>query len=112
MKLAFTLPETPTLRVIYTKSGTNYSAVIPNPRTADGLLTTMLARHVGSSQIVRLEPIQPRSDFQRMDPASRQWAKYAAMTACLLFLLAFGAQAMPPNGVELPASVVEWQNVC
>jgi len=106
MKLAFTLPETPTLRVIYTRGGTNYSATIPNPRTADGLLATMLARHVGSSQIVRLEPIQPRGDFERGHPAAARWAKYAAMTACLCFIL------IGPRPVELPASVIEWQNVC
>ena len=81
MKLAFTLPETPMLRVIYTKSGTNYSAVISNPHTADGLLTAMLARQCGSSQIIRLEPIQPRGDFEHGDPANSRWAKYAAMTA-------------------------------
>jgi hypothetical protein len=106
MKQAFAIPETPTLRVIYTKGGTNYSAVIPNPHTADGLLTTMLTRHVGSSQIVRLEPIQPRGDFERGHPAAGRWAKYAAMTACVLCLITFTAP------VELPASSIEWQNVC
>jgi hypothetical protein len=108
MKIAFTLPETPTIKVIYTKSGTTYSAVIPNPHNADTLLCTMLARQVGSSQIVRLEPIQPPREVQRGHPAQHRLAKYASLTACVLGLLTFTAL----ESVELPASVVEWQNVC
>ena len=107
MKLAFTLPETPTLKVIYTKGGTNYSAVIPNPHTTDGLLMAMLkTRQVGASQITKLEPVQPRGDFDRGHPAAHRMAKYVAMTACVLCLLTF---TVP---VELPASSIEWQNVC
>jgi hypothetical protein len=108
MKLAFTLPETPTIKVIYSKGGTNYSAVIPNPQSTDSLLCTMLDKQVGASQIVRLEPIQPRQELHRGHPAQHRMAKYVALTACVAFILG----ATISQTVELPASVIEWQNVC
>jgi hypothetical protein len=106
MKLAFAIPQTETIKVIYNKGGTTYSATIRNPHSVDGLLCTMLDRQVDSSQIVRLEPVQPRGDFDRGHPAQHRLTKYVAMTACVLCLLTFTAP------VELPASSIEWQNVC
>ena len=79
MKVAFAIPETPTIRVIYTKGGTNYSAVIPNPKSTDGLVVAMLnTRLVGVSQITKLEPIQHRQEFHRGHPAHNRLAKYAS----------------------------------
>jgi hypothetical protein len=77
MKVAFAIPETPTIRVIYTKSGTNYAGIIANPKSTDGLVAAMLTRQVGVSQIVRLEPIQPRQEFHRGHPAAQRLARYA-----------------------------------
>lgn len=77
MKLAFAIPETPTIKVIYTKNGTQYGGVITNPKSTDGLVAAMLTRQVGVSQIVRLEPIQPRQEFHRGHPAAQRMARYA-----------------------------------
>jgi hypothetical protein len=78
MKVAFAIPETPMIRVIYTKNGTNYAAVIANPKGTDGLVAAMLTRQAGVSQIVRLEPIQPRQEFHRGHPAAHNMARYAS----------------------------------
>lgn len=79
MKLAFAIPETPTIKVIYTKCGTNYSAVIPNPKSTDGLVIAMLnTRQVGVSQITKLEPIQPRQEVYHAHPAAHRLTKYAS----------------------------------
>ena len=78
MKVAFAIPETPTIRVIYTKSGTNYAGVITNPKSTNNLVAAMLTRQVEVSQIVRLEPIQPRQEFHRGHPAHNRLDKYAS----------------------------------
>lgn len=77
MKLEFKLPETPTCKVIYERDGTKYSATIPTPSNADGVVSVMLARQVGVSQIRGIEPIHPLQPLRRGHPADHQMVKYA-----------------------------------
>ncbi len=66
MKLPFPLPTTAAIKVVYTHQGTTYGATIANPRTHDGVISAMLARKVGASQIVRIEALPPQvSSFHR-----------------------------------------------
>lgn len=77
MKSAFTFPTTPMCRVVYTRQGVNYAAVIPTPVNTDGLVSAMLTRQAGLSQIARIEPIQPRQEVSHVHPAAATLARYA-----------------------------------
>jgi hypothetical protein len=76
MKITFAIPETPMVRVIYNRDGTQYGGVIPNPKDTDGLVSSMLSRQVGVSQIVRIEPVQPRQELHHGHPAQHRLAQY------------------------------------
>lgn len=106
---AFTLPSTPMCRVVYTRQGTNYGATMQTPADVEDLRMAMLAKSppVASKDIVRIEPVTPLSPMNHGHPAAHRMVKYAALTACLLVLGLTISQT-----VELPASVIEWQNVC
>ena len=116
MKQAFALPNTPTSRVTYTQRKfmgnpcVPYatSAVIKTPKSNDDLLMVMLARQVGQSDINGIEGIEPPKEFQRGHPAQHRLTKYASLATACLFLLFVPM----PQSIELPASTVEWQNVC
>lgn len=64
-------------RVIYTREGVNYSATIPTPVNTDGLVSAMLTRKAGLSDIHRLEPVEPRREVRHTHPAAHGMAKYA-----------------------------------
>lgn len=77
MKKTFGLPATPSCRVVYIKDGVSYAGVLnPTPKSNDELQRRMLERHIAVSQIDRLEPIQPRADFQHNHPAAYQLSQY------------------------------------
>jgi hypothetical protein len=83
------------------------SAVIKTPKSNDELLIVMLARQIGQSDINAIEGIEPQKEFQRGHPAQHRLVKYASLAAaCVLFLVIL------EKPVELPASSIEWQNVC
>lgn len=73
------LPNTPMCRVVYHRTGTNYGAVIPTPKSTSELQIVMLARQVGVSQIQRLEPIQPLKPLNRPHPANHNLVKYTTI---------------------------------
>ena len=77
MKAAFTFPTTPMCRVVYTRQGVNYSATIPTPVNTDGLVSAMLTRQAGLSQIMRIDPVQPRQEFGHAHPAQHRMVQYA-----------------------------------
>ena len=114
MKQAFAFPNTPTSRVTYTQRKfmgnpcVPYatSAVIQTPKSNDQFLDVMRARQVGPSDIQGITGIEPPKEFQRGHPAQHRLAKYATIATCLLALSTL------PQTVELPASSIEWQNVC
>jgi hypothetical protein len=60
---ALTLPSTPTIQVVYTRDnskGTNYSTIIPNPRSiSEAYRVALFTKHIPSKNIVRFEPIAP-----------------------------------------------------
>ena len=115
MKQSFALPITPTSRVNYVQRKflgnpcVPYatSAVIKTPKSNDELLITMLARKVGQTDIIGIEGIEPPKEFHRGHPAQPRLVKYASLATCVLALLVIIEQP-----IELPASVIEWQNVC
>jgi len=78
MKVAFTLPSTPSCRVLYVRDGVTYAAVLSTPRSCDELLITMLNRKVGVSQIKDVQPIQPLAPLKRQHPAEHRMAQYAS----------------------------------
>lgn len=77
MKSAFTFPTTPKCRVVYTRQGVNYEAIIPTPVNTDELVSVMLTRQAGLSQIARIEPVQSRQESFHTHPAASRMAKYA-----------------------------------
>ena len=115
MKAAFTLPNTPTSRVTYTQRKfmgnpcVPYatSAVIPTPKSNDQLFDVMHARQIGPSDIQGITGIEPPKEFQRGHPAQHRLAQYATIAVSVLVM----ALTLPQT-VELPASAIEWQNVC
>lgn len=81
MKL-FDIPSTPTCKVVYIRDGVTYSGVLnPTPKDNHDLQRKMLDRKVGMSQVQWLEPIQPRQDVHRPDPAQHRMAQYMAFSA-------------------------------
>lgn len=58
------IPSSRLVQVIYMRGSVKQSAVIPNPRTNDGLIVAMLKKQIGSSQIQRVDAVKewaPRS---------------------------------------------------
>ena len=58
MKTNLTLPKTSQCNVIYTRGGVAYSCLMPTPPTMDALQVKMLAKQIGISSVVRVEPVQ------------------------------------------------------
>lgn len=56
--ILFRLPYTRLSRVVYSRDGVNYSAIVPTPQYAHSLQPLMLARHVAMRQVVRVEPVR------------------------------------------------------
>lgn len=79
MKVAFELPSTPFCKVLYHRGNVLQSATIETPSNSDGLISTMLARQVGVSQIKAIEPVRPSQPLRRGNPADHQLAKYASV---------------------------------
>lgn len=80
MKTTFTLPNTVRCNVIYMNGNVMQSANIATPKSTDGVITEMLKRKVGTSQIVRVDPVIPHfKPQQSTHPAARQVAKYSAL---------------------------------
>ncbi len=75
----FALPSTPNCKVIYTRDGTTYSAAIPTPADNFELQSKMLERHVGISQVVRVDAVQPPRDLNRGHPAHHRIVQYATI---------------------------------
>lgn len=78
---SFDIPGTPTCKVVYVRDGATYSGVLsPTPKDNNELQRRMLDRKVGMSQVERLEPIQPRKDMHRPDPAQHRMARYMSIS--------------------------------
>ncbi len=75
----FQLPSTPTCKVIYVRDGVNYSASISTPEDNHQLQAVMLERHVGMSQVLRIEGVQPPRDLHRGHPAHHKIVQYATV---------------------------------
>lgn len=55
--IAFGLPATRLVRVKWIKDGVQYVSIIQNPKSNTGLQAAMLAKHVGLSQVQRVEGV-------------------------------------------------------
>lgn len=65
-------------KVVFTRDGVIYGAVMPTPNDIDDLRITMATRSqpVSAKQVIRIEPIQPRQDMHRGHPAAHNIARY------------------------------------
>lgn len=73
------LPNTPMCRVVYTRDGVNYGAMMQTPTDLDDVRVAMMSKTppVAAKQIVRIEPVQPRPPLHRPHPDLRRFVKYA-----------------------------------
>lgn len=80
MKTEFVFPTTVKCRIIYTRDGTTYAALVPTPKSKDELVAVMLTRQVGISQVTKIEPVVSHVKPEGHHPAHRKVAQYTAMT--------------------------------
>ena len=102
------LPNTPMCRVVYTRNGTNYGAMMRTPADLDDVRIAMQSKTppVQSKDIVRIEPVTPLSPIRRGHPAQHKLVKYAAMTASIFILFTMGCASTPKaHSIELPAQL-------
>lgn len=78
MKNAFVLPSTPMCKVVFTRDGVTYGAVMKTPKDIEDLRIAMQTRPqpVSAKQVVRIEPVQPRQEMHRGHPAAHNIARY------------------------------------
>lgn len=101
-----TLPNTPMCKVVYTRGGTQYGAMMRTPADLDDVRIAMQSKTppVPSKDIVRIEPVTPLAPINRPHPALHRLVKYAAITSCILVMVGC-ASAPKAKAVELPAQL-------
>lgn len=93
-------------RVVYTRGGTQYGAMMKTPAELDDVRVAMLAKNppVAAKDIVRIEPVTPLTPIHRGHPAQHKLVKYAALAACVVAFICVGCASTPKvHGIELPA---------
>jgi hypothetical protein len=58
-RIYFTIPTTPLTKVTWLRKGVSYYTIIPTPQDRRQLASALLTKHVGPSEVTRVEPVKP-----------------------------------------------------
>jgi hypothetical protein len=76
----FSFPNTASCRIVYNRQGVTYSGTLPTPITQQELLVAMSARQSKVDDIIRIEAVEPKKDFDHPHPAMCRMQKLVANT--------------------------------